>query len=96
MKKREIFQREYWTGDSKDGVILSGDGYHFFRMDENGDIYEAYELYESDDGDEVVTPMPELQNLNWFKDLGFDSFEILDRIQKSEFLRVKCFMENKN
>jgi hypothetical protein len=89
MTEKMLFKREYWSGDSKDGMIINGDGYHFFCMDEQGKIIDAYELYETEEGDEVVTPLPEMHRVNWIKDLGFKDFEILDSIDEKEFIRIK-------
>jgi hypothetical protein len=84
-----IFAKEYWVGDSRDGVLVNGDGYHFFRMLPQGLIVEAYEVYENEEGEEVVTPLPEMQNVDWIKDLGFEDMEELDMIQEKDFVRVK-------
>ena len=89
-----IYTREYWSGDSRDGAIVNGDGYHYFRMRPGGKIVEAYELYENDDGTEVVTPLPEMQNIDWISDLGFDDLEALDDVKSSEFARIKELLEN--
>ena len=58
-------------------------------MDKAGNILEAYELYETEEGDEVVTPLPEMHHVNWIKDLGFDDFELLDIIDEKEFFDIK-------
>ncbi len=84
-----IYTKEYWSGDSRDGVMVNGDGYHFFKMQAAGLILEAYEVYETDEGDEIVAPLPEMHNINWIKDLGFDDLEELDPITESEFERIK-------
>lgn len=84
-----IFKKEYWTGDSRDGALVDGDGYHFFKMLSHGLIVEAYEFYEHDDGTEVVTPLPEMQNVDWIKDLGFDDLDDLDSIPEKEFTYVR-------
>ncbi len=84
-----IFAREYWVGDSRDGSLVSGDGHHFFRMLARGLILEAYEVYENEDGSEVVTPLPEMTNVNWLEDLGFEDLSDLDMIDEREFKRVK-------
>lgn len=84
-----IYTREYWTGDSRDGVIVNGDGYHFFRMQDPGTILEAYEVYETDEGEETVTSMPEMHGVSWISDLGFEDLDVLDVIEESEFVRVK-------
>lgn len=90
MTAKILFKREYWSGDSRDGMIINGDGYHFFSMDQRGTIIEAYELYETEEGDEIATPLPEMHNVNWMKDLGFKNFEILDSIDEKEFIRIKA------
>ena len=89
MNSEEIFAREYWTGDSRDGAIVNGDGYHFFRMKPQGLILEAYEVYETDEGDEIVTPLPEMLEIGWLSDLGFEDFDVLDMIDQKEFERIK-------
>ena len=77
--------REYWSGDSRDGALVDGDGYHYFAMTSGGDIVKAYEYYETDDGIEVASALPEMLKVNWFKDLGFDDLETLDAVAETEF-----------
>ncbi|MEY4631278.1 MAG: hypothetical protein RIQ81_1398 [Pseudomonadota bacterium] len=89
-----IYMREYWTGDSRDGCLVNGDGYHYYRMSGEGFIFEAYEYYETDDGREVAAPLPEMQNVDWVKDLGFEDMEALDKIDETEFLRVRTLTES--
>ena len=89
-----IFTKEYWTGDSRDGAVVNGDGYHYYKMSKAGDIVEAYEFYETDDGVEVASPLPEMQNVNWMQDLGFEDMETLDFIDESEFNRVREMTQN--
>ena len=84
-----LFAKEYWTGDSRDGVLVNGDGYHYFRMTKSGKILEAYEFYESEDGREFACPLPEMLNVDWITDLGFEDFEALDMIKEYDFTRVK-------
>ena len=84
-----VFAREYWTGDSRDGALVNGDGYHYYRMTKSGKILEAYECYELDDGRECANPLPEMLNVNWIDDLGFEDFEALDMIKETEFSRIK-------
>ena len=85
----EKFTREYWTGDSRDGILVNGDGYHFYRMTEAGQILEAYEYYETEDGREFVSPLPEMLRVHWIEDLGFEDFEALDLIKEYDFQRIK-------
>jgi hypothetical protein len=85
----DIFTKEYWTGDSRDGAIVNGDGYHYYRMSNGGKIVEAYEFYETDDGIEVVSPLPEMQNVDWKQDLGFEDMDALDTIEETEFDRIR-------
>ena len=89
IKRENIFTREYWTGDSRDGAVVNGDGYHYYRMSKAGQIEEAYEFYETEEGVEVASPLPEMQNVNWMQDLGFEDMEALDFIEESEFERVR-------
>ena len=85
--------REYWTGDSRDGRLVNGDGYHYYCMSDEGVITEAYEFYESEDGEEVVSPLPEMRNVNWFQDLGYLDTDILDDVSEKEFNRVKSLLK---
>ena len=85
----KFFAREYWTGDSRDGHLVNGDGYHYYEMREDGKIIDAYEMYENDDGTEVVSPLPEMRNISWKRDLGFEDWEVLDFIKRHEFERIK-------
>ena len=84
-----IYTKEYWTGDSRDGAVVNGDGYHYYKMSKNGLIMEAYEFYETDDGVEVASPLPEMLNVNWKEDLGFEDMDALDLIEESEFHRIR-------
>lgn len=90
-----IYTREYWSGDSRDGNLINGDGYHYFKMTALGKILEAYEYYEQDDGCGIVSPLPEMQNVDWIKDLGFDDMEVLDMINEGEFNRIKNMVKKK-
>ena len=94
MTNEIIFAKEYWTGDSRDGVIVNGDGFHYFRMKPTGLILEAYEVYEGEDGEEVVTPLPEMQQVDWIQGLGFDDLEALDIIEEVEFREVCTKLKN--
>ncbi len=84
-----MFAKEYWTGDSRDGRLVNGDGYHYYQITKDGKILDAYEYYERDDGTFVVSPLPEMRNVHWIQDLGFDDLEVLDVIPEFEFLRIK-------
>lgn len=85
----ETFVKEYWTGDSRDGVLVNGDGYHYYRMTKAGHILEAYEYYETEDGREFVSPLPEMLHVHWIEDLGFEDFEALDTVKEFDFQRIK-------
>lgn len=90
MQKQDIvWAKEYWTGDSRDGRLVNGDGYHYYQITRDGKILEAYEYYEKEDGTFVVSPLPEMRNIHWIDDLGFDDLEVLDFISESEYLRIK-------
>ena len=84
-----VFAREYWTGDSRDGHLVNGDGYHYYQITKKGRILDAYEYYEKEDGTYVVSPLPEMLNIDWIEDLGFDDLEVLDFIDESEFESIK-------
>lgn len=89
-----IYSREYWNGDSRDGSLVNGDGFHFYKMTRDGTIVEAFEYYELDDGRECVTPLPEMKNINWYHDLGFEDLEILDPIKESDYDRIRELSQN--
>lgn len=89
-----VYAKEYWNGDSRDGVLVNGDGYHFYRMEDGGLIKEAVEYYETDEGVEVASPLPEMIGVHWVKDLGFDEGEALEPITQSEFDRIKELLES--
>ena len=84
-----MFKKEFWSGDSRDGKCVNGEGYHYFKMTEDGLILEAMELYDSDDGEEVVSNVPEMNKVHWIKDLGFHDMDTLDALDESEFRRAK-------
>lgn len=81
--------REYWTGDSRDGKYLNGDGYHYFEMRGDGNVVRAYEYYESDEGEERAMPVPELVGTNWFEFFGFEDDELLETVTFREFLYIE-------
>ncbi|MBQ47451.1 MAG: hypothetical protein CMP10_08265 [Zetaproteobacteria bacterium] len=87
--EKKIYTKEYWTGNSRDGNLVDGDGYHYYKMDESGLITEAYEFYELDDGRKVVSSLPEMANVNWIKDLGFEDLEALEQVEVSEFENIR-------
>ena len=89
-----IYMREYWTGDSRDGNLINGDGYHYYRMSKEGKIFEAYEWYEQDDGVAVVSPLPEMKDVDWIEDLGFTDMEVLDQISRSKFEEIQKLARN--
>lgn len=77
--------REYWTGDSRDGQYCNGDGYHYFEMKGDGIIAKALEYYETDEGEEKTTELPELVGTNWFEFFGFEDDELLETVAEHEF-----------
>lgn len=89
MAQDEFYAREQWFGDSRDGVVTSGEGWHYFRMIKPGKILEAYEVYETDDGEEVITVLPDLIEVDWINDLGFEDLEALELVDKRVFERVR-------
>jgi hypothetical protein len=84
-----MFAKEYWTGDSRDGRLVNGDGYHYYSITRDGRIIDAYEYYEKEDGSFVVSPLPEMRNVHWIEDMGFEDLEVLDFINETEYLRIK-------
>ena len=89
IEPKKVFAKEYWTGDSRDGQVVNGDGYHYYEILTDGKILDAYEFYETDEGTEVVCPLPEMMNVNWIDDLGFSDLNVLDMITENEFKRIK-------
>ncbi|MEI8026507.1 MAG: hypothetical protein WCI18_09170 [Pseudomonadota bacterium] len=85
-----FYTREQWYGDSRDGVITSGEGWHYFRMTQPGTILEAFEVYETEDGEEIVTPLPDMVQVDWLRDLGFEDLEALEEIEKRSFDRIRA------
>jgi len=81
--------REYWTGDSRDGTYLNGDGYHYFEMKGRGTVLRAFEYYETDEGEEHAMAVPELAGINWFDFFGFEDEELLEQVALREFLYVE-------
>ncbi len=88
-RENYLYFRESWSGDSRDGDLVNGDGFHFFKMDIQGKILEAYEYYETDDGIEVVTKLPDMVGVGWVADLGFEDFEVLDKVTNREFVYIQ-------
>ncbi len=89
------YAREYWSGDSKDGMYVNGDGYHYFEMRGKGNIQKAFEYYETDDGEEKVTDLSEFVGLNWFKTFGYeeDESDVLEYIPEHEFNYVEGLLK---
>lgn len=85
--------REYWTGDSRDGQFTNGDGYHYFEMKGGGTITKALEYYETDDGEEHSTEVPELVGINWFEFFGFEDDELLEIVPEHEFAYIEGLMK---
>jgi hypothetical protein len=98
-KKRKLdeiwYCREGWNGDSRDGQYTNGDGYHYFEMKGDGNIMSAFEYYETDDGEERVTLVPELIGINWFSFFGFEDEEILDSVPEHLYRRVEELAQKK-
>lgn len=84
-----IYAREHWHGDSRDGILENGSGYHYFKIVRKSLIVEAFELYEADDGEEIVSPLPEMKNVDWLKDLGFEDLSDLEIISESHYSEIK-------
>lgn len=95
-KSGAFFAKEYWTGDSRDGHVINGDGWHYYQLEDDGTIIQAFEFYERDDGTQVVSPLPEMLAVSWLKDLGFDDWEALDIIKEFEFERIRDLVDVKS
>ena len=85
--------REFWTGDSRDGQFTNGDGYHYFEMKGSGLIIKAFEYYETEDGEERTTEVPELVGINWFEFFGFEDDELLEQVPEHEFAYVESLLK---
>lgn len=81
--------RECWNGDSRDGQYMNGDGYHYFEMKGDGNVVKAFEFYETDDGEEHITLVPELIGINWYSFFGFEDDELLEIIPEHEFVYIE-------
>jgi len=88
-ENRVWYCKEYWFGDSYDGQYSNGEGYHYFEMQGAGTILKAYEYYETDDGQECVTPLPDFIGLNWFTYFGYEDDELLEPIAEYQFTRME-------
>jgi hypothetical protein len=87
------YAREYWNGDSKDGIYQNGDGYHYFELKGTGKITRAIEYYETDDGEEHATEISELVGIHWFEFFGFEEAdELLESVPEHEFLYISELM----
>ncbi len=85
--------REFWNGDSRDGLYINGDGYHYFEMKGQGNILKAYEYYENDEGEEHVSSVSELIGLNWYSFFGFEDDEVLDLVSEQEFNYIESLLK---
>jgi hypothetical protein len=85
--------REYWNGDSRDGQYSNGDGYHYFEMRGDGVVQKAFEYYETDDGEERTTEVPELVGINWFDFFGFEDEELLESVPEHEFAYIESLLK---
>ena len=56
-----IYRKELWSGQSKDGKLVDGEGFHYFKMTNEGLILEAFECYASLVGEKVISPLPEFE-----------------------------------
>jgi hypothetical protein len=90
-----MFCRETWAGDSRDGKFINGEGYHYFKMSEEGEVLDAFEYYETEEGQEVVTKVPEMKGVHWLKDLGFEDFETLEMIAEHQFDHIKELLQGR-
>ena len=83
------YVKEYWQGHSRDGRLRDGDGFHYYAMTKEGTIKEAFEVYESMDGQAIASSLPEMLGQNWNKDLGYDGDDLLEAVEEDEFVFVK-------
>jgi hypothetical protein len=84
-----VYCKEGWFGNSRDGLLVGGEGYNYFEMTPQGDVLRAYEYYETDEGEERVCEVPDLIGVNWFNYFGFEDDEVLDIVNAGEFLWVE-------
>lgn len=89
-EKSEIwFCREFWSGNSRDGLHVNGEGYYYFKMLGEGKILKAYEYYETDEDEENSLEASELIGVNWFTYFGHNDDELLESVTEHEFEYVE-------
>jgi hypothetical protein len=85
---KTYYCKEYWHGHSRDGAFQNIEGYHYFKLNDQGDILEAFEYYESEDGEEYVVQMLDFVGINWYQDLGYQDDELLEGVSEAEFFMI--------
>ena len=83
------YARESWDGDSRDGKMQQGEGFHYLKLSADGMILQAFEWYESDSGEPHVSKVPELCKVHWIRDLGYEDFDVLQKVSKLDFEGVE-------
>ena len=68
--------------------LIQGDALKVINNDGNFKI--------SDDGEEIITPLPEMENISWIDDLGFKNFDLLEKICIAEFKKISDKANNKS
>jgi hypothetical protein len=84
-----LYFKESWAGNSRDGELVGGEGWHYFRIKSGSKIVEAFELYLNEEGDDVVTILGDMVGVDWVLDFGFANLDELEEISEDEFLQVK-------
>ena len=79
------FCREFWSGNSRDGLHLNGEGYYYFKMLGDGKILKSYEYYETDEDEENSIEASELIGVNWFAYFCYHDDELLEFVTEHEF-----------
>ena len=94
INENQFYAREYWTGDSRDGQLVNGDGYHYFRLKKDGTILKRMNITKLKMELAFSSLLPEMKNVGWIKDLGFDDFEVLETIGDRDFNFIKEINKN--
>jgi hypothetical protein len=87
--KDRFYYKETWAGNSRDGEVVGGEGWHYFCIQDGSTIVEAFELYMSEEGDDVVTILHDMVGVDWIRDFGFSNLDELEKISEDDFLLVK-------
>mgnify|MGYP003338268789 CR=1 FL=1 len=83
LDKDKLAARKYFLDHVNQNTVF------FHTLKERLGYLVENEYYEKEDGTFVVSPLPEMKNVHWIEDMGFEDLEVLDFINESEYLRIK-------